>query len=238
MGELSRVNPASNGGLRRRDASDGLTPGRSLSDAQWDGKVLPLGALNLPPEESLPDLVSAAAINEELTLRGRDGNFRRRRLGWLATGRHLELVAYAQPLARGTDGRLRPTQDFVQESRQVIQPAGQPIRRTGDVPADTFSAAQGASQPIATDIKKFRTGFSALEFLPSAVRAGVLKRVPEPWLFLGQAINWGDGHRFVIDVVRVGTNTAVALRGRTFRDATTWQVDQVVYEFSTARQLQ
>lgn len=165
-----------------------------------------------------------------------------RRVGWRATPALIVISTAERELARGEDGKLRPSGDWLLEHRKTYQNAdGAAKKRTGRVsvnekPPAASGGSNGSSASPAAPAERFSEGDFTLSFLPPSVRSSVLARVPIPTVFDGTVLQFADNSGTVdrqeINLIRMDEKTAVVVQASRKPEGENWDVSQALYSLT------
>lgn len=178
------------------------------------------------------------------------GRIVQRRVGWQATPTLIIITTAERELAKGADGKMRPSGEWLIESRKTYRNLdGAAQKRTGTVKDDstptapTVAAAVPQAAPAAQGTPNarpaaqqdsFPEGTFALGFLPAEVRRSVIARVPEPTVFDGTSLqfqdpNTGEPTRNEVNVIRMDEKVAVVVQAVRKPGEDAWSVSQASY---------
>lgn len=214
--------------------------------------VLTVRATPLSPRsEREVDRITAEAIAsgvKQLPGVRRSGDRKvQRRLAWQATPSRVVISTIERDLepVEGSAIRMRPSKSGWLLEERVTYPCvgGAAQRRVGTVPFESgpgLSAAGGAaSDPTQAAVRNaFPDGAESLSYLPTAVRASAITRVPTPTVFDGALLQFtstetGKVVRTQVDLIRMDATTAVVIQARAPHGATAWEVTQATYALGT-----
>lgn len=196
--------------------------------------------------ESAKDAKDAIASGVRQLDKPRRNNQRivQRRIGWQATPSLIVVSVAERELEQSEPGKYRPTSSgWLMEHRSTYRNTdGRASKRVGKVPFETAgtdadTANSGETEPNLTQQKvrqAFPEGADALSYLPPAVRASVIGRVPAPTVFDGVVVQFSDPHtgaarRLQVDVLRMSSTTAVVVKATASPGGREWEVSQAVY---------
>ena len=165
-----------------------------------------------------------------------------RRIGWRATPDAVVITTAEQELTERAAKRYAPSGPWQIEHRVTYRHRdGRAEKRVGQVPMDRATEdagvqpAEAPTEGVQAQVsRQFPEGAEALSFLPKAVRASVIARVPLPTLFDGGLIAYCDSDtgaisRREVNVLRMTEETAVVVHAELPDGSTSWQVSQATY---------
>lgn len=211
-----------------------LTAGSDVNDSEWSGSVVAFADLNAQVPAGGTVITDCVDDDRKVRRNRRTGRYFFRRIGWQARLDGIVVVVCERDLMPQPDGRFKPKGGWRVISTHDHRSDGSVKNRTGDVVDDSANPAIPSRQPSTSaghDASVTKSDRD-LEYLPRAVRLGVVKLVPSPSYFHCQAVQYSvDGqpthHR--VSVLRLSTTGAVVVLASRQMNAGTWQVQQVHY---------
>lgn len=165
-----------------------------------------------------------------------------RRIGWQATPSLIVVSVAERELEQTEPGKYRPVSaEWLMEHRSTYRNKdGKAQKRVGTVPFDSTTSTtetpstDSQEQAQQSVREQFPEGADALSYLPRAVRASVISRVPSPTVFDGTVMQFSDPQtgqiqRLQVDVLRMSSTTATVVQATVAPGGQAWEVSQAVY---------
>lgn len=247
MGELSSYST-------RNAAAAGTSPkaggaGANVAEGQWSGHVTDFDDLKALMPTGGGRIVTDSVEDDKRVRRSRaTGRHFMRRIGWQSRYQSIVLVVSERDVLPQPDGRFKPSGEWKIIQISEHNGVGPVKERTGDVVDDSLNPelakrpgthGQTSGNPAVPSEKQFASAHKDLQYLPRAVRAGVLKLVPSPTFFHCQALRFstdGAPTHHTVSVLRMTEENAVVILASRQQGAGTWQVQQLSYKLEPVSQ--
>lgn len=206
-----------------------MIPTRFRSTSAAGRAVVPIGSAS---STRIEKAMAGQVTQLDKPRRKPDGSIVQRRIAWSATSSAVTISVIERDLTRRDDGKLTPTGQWLLDTRTTHTHLGD--KATLRMGAVAFDTQTGTSEPtadfVADTINEIEVaGETVLPYLPIAVRAQLIRAVPEPTIFYGQMLMFPhDGHH-EIHLLRLDDTTAVAIYAEAARNARAWSLKQATY---------
>lgn len=212
-------------------ASSLSTEGLSFDQPALGWHDLPAAALKLAPDAGVvSEVVTQLSGARKLA----DGRLVQERIGYRATTGKLVLVTAERTLTRRPDGKLAPTGPWSLTQSETHTASAPVTRRTGTVSPGVLHTATSSTAAGPGPSRAHASGVDSEAWLPSSVRAGLVKTVPTPSVHIGAFLLWTlgvGGGEPIVDVLRLGGDRGVVVRAvRPDRPDADWRVSQLTYD--------